>query len=265
LEAAPVDVEMGIGHEDNAPRAMRAVDRHPDEVWGLGARTRASLFLDPHLRLDYGGGLRYNRSLRFGATSFGQATLDGGLIYKPDLAYTAPWYGVDVRGSYRQHEASAIRDGGLVDLSIFRGQRLTDRLELKGGYGLEARRAVQAAVFDLDVHRAFVDAEWTLSRTFQLYSGFAYRFGDVVSTNPPAPALLQLARARAEDPALCLAPLCMAYRLPGEGYQAGLGVVMRLSPQAAVDVGGRYFETFAAGGNAYHGYWIGGSFLYRLP
>ena len=107
-------------------------------------------------------------------------------------------YGFTSNLAYLVHRQSDIRDGFVWLLGPNLGTRLTDRLDVSGGYRYEYRIG-EGTTFDFRAHRLFAHVDYVLSRRSFLFARYTLRQGSVAVTASSMPKLVQASRAVETD------------------------------------------------------------------
>jgi hypothetical protein len=156
---------------------------------------------------------------------------------------------------------SDIRDGNVLALDVGLGQRVTDKLRVRGAAGWERRYADDNQVFDWRRLKVFAAADFKLSPDTTLYTNLSRAYGNQVFSATPAPAFLTVAKAVMDDDAFGAR---RAYRLNAVADVLELGGSFSLNPTSTLDIGLRYFQIEASGDHTYDGVDLRMSWLYRF-
>ncbi|MEE9412824.1 MAG: hypothetical protein V3V22_07190 [Methylococcales bacterium] len=227
-----VDTDVSFSAEDNINRSIYDNESKSDQFWSgfvsLGrlyhfsgfTRMDISAQLDGRIHHKYSGLNQLTPGLRLG------------IRHKLGLGPYQPW----VRGyvsSGHIFSRSKIRQGFLTHAGISLGKPLHERIDVEFGYRFDHResqdsnaipgqRLVQAglnpeisnSVYDLTGHSAELQFNAVLTEQILLNLGYAFRSGDIVSTNMTslAPRLTGIIDAIAMDDAF---PGDWAYRADG--------------------------------------------------
>lgn len=256
-----MDTELSVRHNNNVSRAEADRDVFSDTVAGLDLNIAHSMMLTAHSGLQLRGGLSLSQFARFDALS--HLDLQAGMLYRvqPVKAYTAPWFDVALGWQRQAFQNSTIREGDLLSLDLGVGQRLTDRLRLRAGYGWERRFADDNVVFEWHRRTARMSADFKISTALTLYGLVSRTNGDQVFTATPAPVFRQAAKAIVDDPVFGTR---RAYRLGAQADVLELGGSYSMNASHTLDAGLRHFEIEADGNHSYKSTEIRASWLYRF-
>ncbi len=260
-DATHVDIEFSARHDNNASRAESGKDVFSDATVGLDLNIVHSMMLTAHSGLQLHGALHLMQFARF--EDLNHVDLQAGMLYRiqPVKAYTAPWFDVSLGWQRQAFQNSDIREGDLLSLDLGAGQRLTDRLRLRAGYGWERRFADDNEVFEWRRRTARVSADFKLSTALTLYAMASRTHGDQVFTATPAPAFLAVAKAIVDDPVFGER---RAYRLGAQADLLELGGSYSFNSSHTLDLGLRRFNIEAEAGHSYDGTELRASWLYRF-
>jgi len=159
-----------------------------------------------------------------------------------------PWLRVHGSGGYLEvNDDPNLRDSWLLDTGIKIGKRLTDRVDVEGGYTFDYRNGQNApsvrpeavssgAVFDMDGHTGSVLSNVLLTNSLLLSLGYSFRHGDVASVcNGATVATIvdkidAVTRDLAFDESLCV------YRIRGNTHEFSVGTTYALGNHSSVNV-----------------------------
>ena len=258
------DSELAYAHEDNVGRAARAVDAADDDIASARVATTWLKPLTETAGLSATGAAEYQRFLTWSDLSHWQFSGQLAYRYKPNPAFDAVWYELELAGAIREFAASRIRDGARLTAGAALGRDLTAQLQLRVGYRYTADRAWHQAVFDTDLHRFYLNGEWRRGRA-TWYGGAGWQTGDTQSTAADNDRIEAVASADAPDPALSTTSRPrIAYRLDADTITTTLGCNFALQPNLALDVAALYFDADSATGAHYVGYRVSVRVLYRF-
>jgi hypothetical protein len=260
-DSTHVDAELSVRHDNNVSRAESGQDVFSDTAAGLDLNIAHSMMLTAHSGLQLHGGLHLTQFARF--EDLNHVGLQAGVLYRiqPVKAYTAPWFDVSANWQRQTFQNSDIREGDLLSLELGAGQRLTDRLRLRAGYGWERRFADDNEVFEWRRRTARIGADFKISTALTLYGTVSRTRGDQVFTATPAPAFLTAAKDIVDDPVFGAR---RAYRLGAQADLLELGGSYSLNSSHTLDVGLRRFNIEADAGHSYEGTEVRASWLYRF-
>lgn len=257
------DVSGGWRHDDNIGNAAADADIQSDEILRAHVIGGYSHLLGAHASVFAKAGIEYANYHDWKDLTHLGAVAEGAWRYAPQAGYTAPWFQLGARLHYAEYEDSAIRNGYRTEALAMAGRRLSDRIDVRGGYRFEHRVATDGAVFDTDEHRLFVDLDYKLIGPVLLYGNAAVHTGEVVSTATPGPRIHAVAEAIEPDPAPA-GPGLNAYRIDADGVSATIGfnTPVPIIDAATFDVAVGYHAVYGEGGNDYDGFiWEAGVFL----
>ena len=145
-------------------------------------------------------------------------------------------------------------------------RKLTDQMEIRGGYQYSARRAWNGDVFDNDDHRLYAHLDWRLTDRHTLYSTLGWQTGDVVSTATQDKNILDVSTAASPDHALSYAnrPPRIAYRIDADILSSEVGFNYAFTASLAFDLSARYLHADGSGDHAYDDTKILAGLLYRF-
>jgi hypothetical protein len=234
-----VDIEGGIVYEDNLTRATRVADRRSDVAF-VPALTVGHYFqLTDAMSLQATADFKGSLYPEFENLSNLSSTITLGVRYKLGLGAFAPWLRVFATGGALDY-GDDVRDGFLADLGIQAGKRLSERIDVQGGYTYESIDA-HNGVFNGDSHTVSLRGNVGLTGAIQLTLGYAVRWGDLVIHRAPAPGAPPTPHARLVrtfDTPLVAARIDATTHL----FSAGLGYA--LTPHAVLNVGYEYQISF---------------------
>ena len=197
-----VDVLLtsGVRHSSNVSNAARDSDAESDQAisWGVLGSWSRPLSEDTGVDWDVGLDLTHNHEY----DALDAAELHGSFNWRwrTGIAWRAPVVSLGARLSGIHHNDSRLRDGGQLQVGASLGTRLTDRLQLNGGYRWRARRAARDRVWDIEDHRVFVNLDLRTGQRITLYATLTGATGEVVSTAVPEASIVAAANAISRRP-----------------------------------------------------------------
>jgi hypothetical protein len=260
------DAEFSVDHDTNIGNAERGVDKLDDNILIFGVAASQPYPVTPRSGLLFSGSASYRRYTRWEDLS--HWALGGKFIYrlKPGAAYDAEWFELTAGATLLQHQRSSLRDGGIVFVDLATGRKLTDQLEVRGGYQYSVRRAWNDDVFDNDDHRFYAHFDWRLADRHTLYGTLAWQTGDVVSTATQDVDFLAVSTAASPDHALSSEnhPARIAYRIGADTLSSELGFNYAFTASLAFDLSARYLHADGDGNQKYNDTRILAGLLYRF-
>jgi hypothetical protein len=233
------DADGAIVYEDNLTRATSLADRRG------GIALASALTVGRHFQLTGGTSLAATADFKgslypeFDRLSNLSSTATVGFRHKLGLGAFAPWLRLFVTGGALDY-GDDVRDGAVVDIGVQVGKRLTDRIDVEGGYTHESIDAGNG-VFNADSQTFSLKGGLGLPGALHLTLGYAARLGDLVIHRAPAPGAGPTPHTRLVhtfDTPLVAARITATTHL----FSAGLGYT--LTPHAALNAGYEYSISF---------------------
>ena len=233
------DLDGAIVYEDNLSRATRPADRKD------GIALVSTLSVGRHFQLTDATSLVATADFKgsfypeIDRLSNLASTVTLGVRHKLGLGRFAPWVRVFATGGVLDY-GDNVRDGAVVGAGLQVGKRLTERIDVEGGYSHESVDAGNL-VFNADSHTFSLRSGVALTGALQLTLGYAARLGDLVIHRSPAPGAAPTAHARLVrtfDTPLVAARITATTHL----FSAALGYA--LTPHAALTAGYEYQISF---------------------
>jgi hypothetical protein len=229
------DVDGALVYEDNLSRAARSADRKQ----GIALVSRATVghqvqLTDP-TSLAVAADVEGTLYPEFDRLSHLAGTLTLGVRHKLGLGARAPWARVFAAGGVLDY-GDDVRDGVVLGAGFQAGKRITERIDVEGGYAYESIDA-RNLVFNGTSHTFSLRSGVALTDALQLTLGYAARLGDLVIHRAPAPGAAPTAHARLVrtfDTPLVAARISATTHL----FSATLGYA--LTSHAALKVGYEY-------------------------
>jgi hypothetical protein len=187
---------------------------------------------------------------------------NAGINYRiqPVVGYSAPIFDISTAVERSAFRDSEIRDGTTLQADAAVSSRVTDRIRLRGGLGLEKRWADQASVFEWLHNRVYVGGDYRYGAKATLYANVSRIDGDQAISSSPDPGLLGESKAVTSDPALGAR---RAYRVDATTYVLEFGDSVVISADSTLDIGLRRFS-ISSGDDGYDGTEFRVSWLYRF-
>ena len=173
------------------------------------------------------------------------------------LGATAPWLRLSGDAARLEFE-DEVRDGWRYGMSLAAGQRIATRWDVRAEYRYERRTAdreiavlpaLPGSVFNLSSRSVRADVRYSRDERTMVFAGFAWRYGDVVSTSTPNAKIFRASSALARDPTF--GSNAYAYRLAGVSRIATVGLSQALSDRSALNVSFQRQVTHAESDNNY--------------
>jgi len=190
------------------------------------------------------------------------ASLRGRWTFLPGSGYGQPFLAAELGVTGLLHRDSRIRDGGIVEFALLSGTRLTDRIDLLGGYVARARAPRHEDVFETRRHRLFLQAEHVVDLQRRLWLRLGVGDGDLVASDVPTPAVSNVARARTPDDAFGAGRI--AYRVDAVDYEVAAGFAWQPHETVGLEFGVTQRWIEADGGHEYEVLEASASALWRL-
>ena len=264
-----LDAGVDLLHDTNVTRAQQRDDIRGDAYLsghlGAGLRWPVGDFDAVHLAAAVRGA-QYARFPRLASVALGAT-----LAYRSKLGVglLAPWVSATTSLANENFREDT-RDSNRVELRLEAGRRLSEQLDVSGGYGFDRRYArhddvlvpgISGAVWDVAGHTGFVRAGRAVSDRWHLDAGYAYRRGDVVATTHRSTAIFLASDAI--GPTSAFGPGFFDYRLRGT-TQTGEGALSyAIDDRSALTFAGSYGFTRAAQGLTYQNFRVGGAWVYH--
>jgi hypothetical protein len=256
-----VDFELSASRDDNVNRAESSDDIKSDNIIGLGINLQRAMLLTPSSGILLRGKVSFDQYLQYEGLS--HITLNAGMNYRfqPVVGYSTPVFDIGTTLERSSYTDSDIRDGTALQADASMSSRVTDRIKLRGGLGLERRWADQGDVFAWQRWRVFAGGDYRYSAKTTLYASVSRDDGDQVFTTSPNLQLFNESKAAASDPVFGTQK---AYRFDATAYVLDIGDSVSFSANTTLDIGLRYFSIDAYGDHSYDGAEIRASWLYRF-
>jgi hypothetical protein len=252
--AAPLqfDVSAGFTLDDNITRAETGSDIEKDTVLNIDAATALRLPLNDISYFTVGGSLSENHYLDFSKLTNTRLGVNASYHIRPSPGYTAIRYFAQLAYELRIYE-SGLRDGSSIQFGLGLSKRLTDLITLRAGYHKEKINA-DHVVFDANNRTLYLDAEYKLNASNNVYLTLSNFDGDIVATAVPTAKIIQYASAIVRDDAfLDLTPDRFAYKLSAKTNTIRLGDNFAIDSRQSLDGSVIFYNASAYGGNDYSG------------
>jgi hypothetical protein len=210
-----------------------------------------------HYSLTVGGDLsgEYYNDLK----GLNNASLGGSLAVKRKWGVGAyvPWARIGLSVAHSDYNDD-YRNATVYRATLAAGQRLDERWNLRGEYVYERLAAtsqpdlvpgISGDAYSQISQTLSGTAEYALNESTFLALGALVRYGDVVSTAEPGPAIFSVARAIAPDPAF--GPDQYAYKITGTTFGFRIGINYSPTAHSLLGLGFERLDTHADGGNGY--------------
>lgn len=246
-----------IARDDNLTLASASGDRRADMLLAAGAHAGQSVVLedDDSVAIEAGAhAAGYARYVLLDAVS-----LEAAASYrrKLGLGLTAPW--LSLRAALGHDDfRDDIRDSDRVDISLTAGVRISERLDVSGGYVHDRRFArrsapvvpgISGAIYDVAGDSLHARAGYAATSRVLVDAQLRVRRGDVVATTPEGFAIFAASNAIAADPAF--GPERYGYRERGTTKSAALALSYAVDDHAALNLEYALAWTSAAAGLDY--------------
>jgi hypothetical protein len=187
------DVTTEVVYEDNLDRAARRADRVDDVAFVPALSVGYYFQLTDATSLTVTADARGSIYSDFSRLSNLTAGLTAALREKFGLGAFAPWVRILGSGAVLDYRDD-VRDSSLITAGIQAGKRLTDRLDVRGGYLYETADA-NNPVFDQEDHTVWVKGGVSITPSAELTLGYALRWGDLVVHSAPVTGATATGRA----------------------------------------------------------------------
>lgn len=255
-----VDAELSATREDNVAHAKSAADVKSDNIVELKIDLQHAWLVNTYSGILLRGNVQLDQYQHFDGLS--HIAANAGITYRiqPVVGYSTPIFDISTAVERSAFRDSAIRDGTALQADAAVSSRVTDRIRLRGGLGVERRWADQGNVFEWLHNRMYVGGDYRFGAKATLYANATRIDGDQAVTSSPDPGLLGESRAVASDPALGAR---RAYRIDATTYVLEIGDSIVLSADTTLDIGLRHFS-ISSGDDGYDGSEFRVSWLYRF-
>lgn len=260
-ETRHLDSELTLAYDDNVSRGAGGRDKLSDNVASAGVNLSQSFRLGEHSGVLLRGGLRHNEYARYHDLSNLILTAEGVYRVQPVVSYSAPVLELALSVDQLIFRDSDIRDGQIARLDTGLSSRLTDRIRLRVGAGLEKRWADEGSVYDMTHRKLSLQLDYRLPGKSTLVFGWSRIFGDQVFTATAGPGYLNAAEAMDDDPVFGTRG---AYRLGAIANLVSLGFNLPINTNNSLDISAQVAEIDADGGNDYRSNQLRFSWLYRF-
>jgi opacity protein-like surface antigen len=227
------EVQASLGFEDNIARTYLN-DEQSDRISSLsfGGGYAANV---GNGQLVLSGYFLSNRYRDTDALNNLGISLGAEYTFQPQLSYNAPWYSIRANVLDRNYADSRPREGLLVTAEISAHKRLSTELTGHLGYrysdiafnGKSAAEKNNDDAFDINANEVFIGIDYELRGGATIFSEYAYRQGDVLSTVSGGRRFDREYSADTEDRAfnpLCVGGCSYAYRQEGDTRLFNIGI-----------------------------------------
>lgn len=260
-ETRHLDSELALTYDDNVSRGAGGRDKLSDNIASAGVNLSQSFRFGEKSGVLLRGGLRHNQYARYHDLSNLILTAEGVYRVQPVVSYSAPVLELALSVDQLIFRDSDIRDGQIARLDTGVSSRLTDRIRLRAGAGLEKRWAKDGNVYDMTHRKLKLQVDYQLPRKSTLTFGWSRVFGDQVFTATPWPGYLSMAQAVDYDPVFGQR---RAYRLDAIANLVSLNFNLPINSNNSLDISAQRAEIDADGGNDYRSNQIRFSWLHRF-
>jgi hypothetical protein len=237
------DGDVGFVYETNVGLAQKAKDVKSDGALSTALFTGLALPLDDRNIFAVTGDVSGNGYVELPGLSNLQVGLTTAFRHKFGLGSGAPWLKVWGSGARLEYD-DAVRDGWRYRLGAGVGTRLGERWDLQLDYVFEDRmadhgkavsRTLPGNVFDTTSHTYSARVDFLYNEVVSVFSGYALREGDVVSTTRRNAAIFAGSTALTADPPF--GPGFFAYRIDATVHILSFGLSFVLSPHSSLNLG----------------------------
>ncbi|MFN3238922.1 MAG: hypothetical protein ACE37D_17930 [Pseudomonadales bacterium] len=253
------EVQASLGFEDNIARTYLN-DEKSDSITSLSVGGGYATNLD-NGQLVLSGYFLSNRYRDTDRLNNLGISLGADYTFQPRLSYNAPWYKISASVLDRNYADSRPREGLLVSAEISAHKRLSTELIGHLGYrysdiifnGKSAAEENNDDAFDINAGELFIGVDYAFRSGATLFSEYAYRQGDVLSTVSGGRRFDQEYAADTEDRVfnpLCIGGCSYAYRQEGDTQLFNIGISY---PYAGFnfDLTAHYFDASGDNGRDY--------------
>jgi hypothetical protein len=255
-----VDAELSATRDDNVARGKSATDVKSDNIVGLNVDLQHAWLVNAYSGILLRGNVRYDEYQHFAGLS--HITANAGITYRfqPVVGYSTPIFDISTAVERSVFRDSAIRDGTALQADAAVSSRVTDRIRLRGGLGVERRWADKDSVFEWLHNRMYVGGDYRFGAKATLYANVSRIDGDQAVSSSPDPGLFSESKAVASDPVLGAR---RAYRIDATAYVLEFGDSIVISADTTLDVGLRHLS-ISSDDDGYDGTELRVSWLYRF-
>jgi hypothetical protein len=258
-----IDLDAGIGLDDNVTRAALNEDIEHDGFVSLGASLGHELFRGRVGQITGNLDLTINQFAEFDGLS--HYTAGGGIKYLFGFSggFGAPWFGLGLKYFVSEFD-SFLRDSNTFIGSFTVGKRIDDLTNLRTAFTYKSRDS-DGLAFDTEDVSFFVNIDWTLGEKTTLYTTYKIQEGDVVSTAASSSVSLYVINAASghiESDDVFSGKL--NYRLDSTTQLFTVGLNIARDLESAYDVSARFLTTDADGGLEYEDLTIRFSYFHRI-
>ena len=253
--ASPLNFTLTAGFisDNNITRAELDEDILKDSIISAATYADYTLNINKTSSVLLTGLLEFNQHQDFDKLNNTRIGFGGSYRLQPDTHFTAPWYSISF--NYQDwNYSSDMRSSSVLKLDFELGKRLTDKMGLRAGLGIESRDA-DSVIFSSDNSRFYANLDFKLSQKNTLYTSLFYNDGDTVSTvkdsSPTAIKLDSLSVPWQIDDAF--PSTWWSYKLDASTTGLSVGNNYALSSVQSIDVSILYHNTSAYGGSDYTG------------
>lgn len=256
-----IDAELSATHDNNVSRATSSADIKSDNILAVGVTARQAYRVNSSSGVLLRGGVVLAELAQYDELS--QIAVSGSVIYRlqPVVGYSTPVFDIETSLERTMFRDSDIRDGTIVQASFAASSRITDRIRLRSGVGLERRWADEGDVYQWQRGKLFFSADYKPTDRSTIYINLTRLYGDQVFTTSPSLDFRNVAKAVADDPVFGTR---RAYRLGARADQLEAGLSIPLSTDQTLDIGASYSNIDADSGRRYQDGQFRASWLYRF-
>lgn len=266
-ETRHLDGELALTHDDNVNRGAGSQNERSDNILSAGINLSQSFRLGESSGLLLRAGGRHSEYARYHDLS--NLVLTAEAIYRaqPVPGYSTPVFDIALGVDQLIYRDSDIRDGQIARLDAGLSSRLTDRIRVRAGAGLDKRWAKDGDVYDMSHRKLNLRLDYRLPSNSTITMGFSRIFGDQVFTAMPGPGLgpgpsyINSANAIDQDPVFGTSN---AYRFDAISNHVSLGFNLPINSDNSLDISAELAEIDADGGNNYRNKQLRFSWLHRF-
>ena len=236
-----LDADAGLVYETNVGLAQKSPDKKDDVAFATALSTGWAFPLDDRNIFSLTGDLSGAAYAELHGLSHFAAGLTPAFRTKFGLGREAPW--LRLWGSAARLEfQNSVRDGWRYRLGAGVGKRFGDRLTVRLDYTFEDRLAdhgrvvsrLPGDVFDTTSHTYAARVDVAVTDVLTLFTGYAWRQGDVVSTTRRNTEIFNGSTALTRDPVF--GPDFFAYRIDATVHSLTFGMSLALGERSSVNV-----------------------------
>jgi hypothetical protein len=238
-----LDADAGVVYETNVGLAQKARDVKSDGALATGLSAGWLVSLGDRSSFSLAGDLTGAGHVELPGLSHLGAGGTAAFRTKFGLGASAPWLRLFASGARFEFD-DPVRDGWRYRLGAGGGVRVGTRWDLRVDYVFEERladharvisRTLPGDVFDTISHTYAARADYQVNDTLSLFTGYAVRIGDAVSTTRRDAAILAASTAVTADPPF--GPDFVAYKIDATVHVLTFGLSFALGPHGSLNLG----------------------------